>query len=150
MTGPDREPDARPAGSPVAPDASREVDLEEFLRILPFLESSELLAISATYAQADERARSAAREAASAAAKKRGLMDDLGRLQGSIIQWAGAAISETATITFDSVRPDQVLGALRRQAVPPLLDAGTALLLRDALRADDRAALLEPFAAAVE
>jgi hypothetical protein len=150
VTAAGRDPDAPPGGSTDGPQPSRDVDLEEFLRILPFLESAELLAISATYADADEEARIAARTSASAVAKQRGLMDDLGRLQGSIIQWAGAVISESAAITFDSVRPDQVLGDLRRQAMPPLLDAGTALLLRDALPAEHRATLLEPFAAVID
>ncbi len=150
MSAADRDPGAAPGGSADGPPALREVDLEEFLRILPFLESAELLAISATYADADEEARIAARTSASAVARQRGLMDELGRLQGSIIQWAGSVISESAAITFDSVRPDQVLGDLRRQAIPPLLDAGTALLLRDALPAEHRASLLEPFATAID
>ena len=37
------------------------MDLEEFLRLLPFLEAAELMAISATYHDADVEAREAAR-----------------------------------------------------------------------------------------
>jgi hypothetical protein len=125
------------------------LDLEEFMRILPHLDSSELLAMSATYREADAEARDAARRVASAKAKERGLGDDLSRLQGSIIQWAGSDISQSSAITLAGVRPDQVLGDLRVQAVPPLLDAATALLLRDALPDDARDALIEPWSAAV-
>jgi hypothetical protein len=131
------------------PTARGEIVLEEFLRILPHLEAADLLAISAVYQQADEDARVAARRAASSAAKKRRLMDELGRLQGSIIQWAGSDISRSGAFTFAEVRPDQMLGDIRIQAVPPLLDAATALLLGDSLGAEARETLLEPWSSAI-
>ena len=125
-----------------------EIGIDEFMRILPHLDSGELMAISAAYHDADADARVAARTAASAAARKRNLMDELGRVQGSIIQWAGSDISRSGAFTFADVRPDQMLGDIRVQAVPPLLDAATALLLGDALDRDARDALLEPWATA--
>ncbi len=132
---------------PVEP--TKAIDLEEFLRILPFLESADLMALSAAYREADLEARDVARRAASGIAKGRRLIDDLGRIQGSIIQWAGSDISRSSALTFADVRPDRLLGDLRVQAVPPLLDAATALLLGDALDAKAREALLEPWSSAI-
>jgi len=124
-------------------------DLEEFLRLLPHLEAADLMAISATYQQADAAARDAARSAASEAARARRVGDELGRLQGSIIQWAGSDISRSSAFTLESLRTNPMLGDIRLQAVPPLLDAATALLLKDALAPEHRAVLIEPLEAAV-
>jgi hypothetical protein len=126
-----------------------EMDLEEFLRLLPHLEAADLLAMSAAYQRADASARDAARAAASGAAKDRKLGDDLARLQGSIIQWAGSDLSRTSALTLEGLRTNPMLGDIRVQAVPPLLDAATALLLKDALSDVDRAALIEPFGTAI-
>jgi hypothetical protein len=127
-----------------------DVDLAEFLRILPHLETADLMAMSAAYDQADEAARNTARAAASAAARQRRLMDQLGELQGSIIQWAGSSISQSGVMTLEAVfQTDQMLGDVRRQAMPPLLDAATALLLGDALEPGAREALLEPWSSAI-
>jgi hypothetical protein len=126
-----------------------ELDLEEFLRMLPHLEAADLLAMSAAYQRADTSERDAARAAASAAAKDRKLGDDLARLQGSIIQWAGSDLSRTSAFTLEGLRTNPMLGDIRVQAVPPLLDAATALLLKDALSDEDRAALIEPLGAAI-
>jgi hypothetical protein len=127
----------------------RELGLQEFLDMLPYLETADLMAVSAAYRGGDADARDAARGRAATAARARGLMDELSRLQGSIIQWAGTDISQSAAYTFAGVRPDRVLGDVRVDAVPSLLDAATALLLTDALSADDRALLLEPVGAAI-
>jgi hypothetical protein len=129
---------------------AREMDLEEFLRILPHLEAAELMAICAAYQNGDDEAREAARNAASAVAKKRRLGDELGHLQGSIIQWATSQISPSSLFTFEHVGPqDRMLGDLRVQAVPPLLDAATALLVGRWLEADVRDALLEPWSSSI-
>ena len=80
-------------------------------------------------------------------ARQEGLDGELERLEGSIIQWANADITRTAT--FVGVRPDLVLVDIRVQAVPPLIDAAVALLLDDALGEDDRALLLDPVTAAI-
>ena len=130
-------------------DEPKAIDLEEFLRLLPHLDAADLMAISAEYQQADGEARDAARASASTAANKRGLIDELGRLQGSIIQWAGADLSPTSAFTLEGLHTNPMLGDLRVQAVPPLLDAATALLLKDALADEERALLLEPLGAAV-
>jgi hypothetical protein len=131
------------------PVVRADVDLEEFLRILPHLEAADLMAMSATYRQGDAGVRDAARLAASGIAKERRLIDELGRVQGSIIQWAGSDISRSAAFTIAGVRPDQMLGDLRVEALPPLLDAATALLLGNLLDANAREALLEPWGSAV-
>ena len=131
------------------PAEPRELDLQEFMNLLPYLEAAELMAVSAAYQQADATARAGAREAASAAARKVAQMDELGRLHSSIIQWAGADISPTSAFTMEALRTNPMLGDVRVQSVPALLDAATALLLKDALSADDRAVLLEPIGAAV-
>ena len=127
-----------------------ELDLEEFMRLLPHLEGADLMAMSAAYQNADLDERNAARALAATAAKNHRLGEELNRLQSSIIQWAGSDISRSSAITLAGVRPDQVLGDLRMQAVPPLLDAATALLLKDALSDDHRALLLEPLGAALD
>jgi len=125
------------------------LDLDEFLGMLPHLESADLLALSAAYQEGDAGARAAARTEASAAAGKSRLGDELSRLQGSIIQWAGSDVAASAAWTFASVRPDQVLHDLRVQAVPPLLDAATVLLLGPALSEEARDTLLRPLWSAV-
>lgn len=126
-----------------------ELDLEEFLRVLPHLEAAELMAMSAAYQQADPEARDVVRIAASAAAKQRGLSEELARLQGSIIQWAGSDLSTSSAFTLEGLRTNPMLGDIRVQAVPPLLDAATALLLGDGLDAEERAVLLEPLGAVI-
>lgn len=128
---------------------SRELDLDEFMRVLPHLEAADLMAISAAYAQADPEARGAAREAATAVAKRSGLMDELGRLQGAIIQWAGSDISQSSAFTLEALQTNPMLGDIRIQAVPPLLDAATALLMGSALPDQHREPLLEPVSAAL-
>lgn len=128
---------------------ARAIDLEEFMRLLPHLDAADLMSISATYQQADEVPRNAARAAASAVARQRGLLDELGRLQGSIIQWAGSDISRTSAFTLEGLQTNPMLGDIRIQAVPPLLDAATALLLRTSLAEEHREALMEPMSAAL-
>lgn len=128
---------------------AKAIDLEEFMRLLPHLDAADLMSISATYQQADEGSRDAARAAASAVARQRGLIDELSRLQGSIIQWAGSDISRTSAFTLEGLQTNPMLGDIRIQAAPPLLDAATALLLKDALREEHREVLLEPLGAAV-
>lgn len=127
----------------------KELDLEEFLQLLPQLDAADLLAISATYEQADAVSRDAARAVASKVANFSGLIDELGRLQGSIIQWAGSDISRSSAFTLEGLQTNPMLGDIRVQAVPPLLDAATALLLRTALPLDQRELLLDPLRAAV-
>lgn len=120
------------------------IDLEEFMRMLPFLDAAELMAISAAYRDSDSRARDEARSAASAVAKTSGLIDELGRIQGSIIQWAGSDISRSSAFTLEGLRTNPMLGDIRIEAVPPLLDAATALLLTGSLDDVNRDLLLEP------
>lgn len=119
------------------------------MQLLPHLDAADLMAVSAAYQEADAEARNAARAAASTVANKRGLIDELGRLQGSIIQWAGSQISPTSAFTLEGLHTNPMLGDLRVEAVPPLLDAATALLLKDALSDEHRELLLEPLGAAV-
>lgn len=132
-----------------APAEAVALDLGELMNLLPYLDAAELMAVSAAYQQADAEARARAREAASAAARKVGRLDELGRLHGSIIQWAGADVSPTSAFTMEALRTNPMLGDVRVQAVPALLDAATALLLQDALSPDTRAVLLEPIGSAV-
>ena len=127
----------------------KEPTLEEFLRGLPNLDAADLMAISAAYQQADADPRLAARAAASIVAKQRDLGNELSRLQGSIIQWAGSDISRSSAFTLEALATNPMLGDLRIEAVPPLLDAATALLLNDALADEERAILLEPLGAAI-
>jgi hypothetical protein len=122
----------------------RDIDLDEFLGMLPHLESADLLALSAAYEEADAGEREAARTEASAAARTSRLGDELSRLQGSIIQWAGSDVAASAAWTLAGARPNQMLHDLRVQAVPPLLDAATVLLLGRALSKEARDVLLRP------
>ena len=124
------------------------IDLDEFLRLLPHLDAADLMEISAAYEHADPEARDAARAAATKVANARGLIDELGRLQGSIIQWAGSDISRSSAFTLEGLQTNPMLGDIRIQAVPPLLDAATALLLKNALALEHRESLLEPLEAA--
>ena len=120
------------------------------MRLLPMLDAADLMSISAAYQEADPEAREAARGVASKVANYRGLIDELGRVQSSIIQWAGSDISRSSAFTMEGLQTNPMLGDIRIQAVPPLLDAATALLLKSSLSLDDRDALLEPLRAAVD
>ncbi len=131
------------------PADRRELDLQEFMNLLPYLEAAELMAVSAAYQQADAPTRAGARAAASAAARKVGLIDELSRLHSSIIQWAGADVSPTSAFTLEGLRTNPMLGDVRVQAVPALLDAATALLLVTSLADEERDVLLEPVGAAI-
>jgi hypothetical protein len=133
------------------PEARSEpIDLEEFFRILPHLEMSELLAMSAAYENADPEARDAARESATGTARRRGRKDDLRNAQSAILQWAGSDISPSSLFTLERIsRSDQVLGDVRRKAIPALLDAATACLLDADLEPDIAAVLRAPWSAAV-
>jgi hypothetical protein len=131
------------------PSAPKQLDLEEFMRLLPHLDAADLMAISATYHEGSSDSREAARAAAAAVATRRGLMDELGRLQGSIIQWASSDISRSSQYTMEGLRMNPMLGDIRMEAVPPLLDAATALLLDRSLPDDMRELLLDPLTAAV-
>ena len=133
----------------MGPSAPAPLDLPAFLRLLPALDAAHLLAMSAAYSEGDTDARVAARAAASILAKQRGLRDELSRLQGSIIQWAGSDISNSSAFTLEGLQTNPMLGDLRVQAVPSLLDAATALLLGNALADQQRELLLEPLVAAV-
>ena len=70
-------------------------------------------------------------------------------MQGSIIQWAGSDISRSSAFTLEGLQTNPMLGDIRIQAVPPLLDAATALLLKAALAVEHREVLLEPLQASV-
>ena len=131
MTG-DRAPGAPPMG------------IDEFVRMLPFLEASELLSISASYRGGDAEVRESARAEAGNVAKQRGLVSELDRLHGSIAQWAGADIPTSGAFTLATIGVNPMLWDLRLQCIPPLLDAATALLLGQALRDDIREALAAP------
>lgn len=130
-------------------DGPEAMDLEEFMRLLPHLEAADLMAISATYQQADSAAREAARAAASVVAHARDLVEELGHIQGSIIQWAGSDISRSSAFTLEGLQTNPMLGDIRVQAIPPLLDAATALLLKGSLADEHRRVLLDPLSAAV-
>ena len=127
----------------------KDLTLEEFMGLLPHLEAADLMSISATYQQADPVARDAARAAASEVAHARDMIDELGSIQGSIIQWAGSNISRSSAFTLEGLQTNPMLGDIRLQAVPPLLDAATAILLKDALADEHRELLLDPLTAAV-
>src|SRR4029078_8414758 len=99
------------------------------MRLLPHLDAADLMSISATYAQADPEARDAARATGSKVGNHHGQIEGVGRVQSSIIQWAGSDISRTSAFTMESLQTNPMLGDIRMQAVPPLPDAATALLL---------------------
>jgi hypothetical protein len=130
-------------------DRPEDLDLAGFLRMLPKLDGADLMAISAAYAEADGQERAVARSAAAIAAKRSGNSDELSRLQGSIIQWAGANISPSSAFTLEGLQTNPMLGDIRIQAVPPLLDAATALLLDGTLAAESCAVLLQPLGSVV-
>ena len=128
------------------PSASEELDLESFLGMLPHLSRQELLAISAAHGDVNAEARETARVRVAETARKRGVMDELDRLQGSIIQWASADIAQSSRFTMANTY-DSVLADLRMQAVPALVDVAAALVLGSALDAEDREVLLRPLRA---
>jgi hypothetical protein len=127
----------------------RAFDLEEFLRMLPFLDVGELMAISAAYRDGSAEARELARASAAAVAKRRGLTEELTRIQSSIVQWATSDMSRSSQYTMERLGTNLMLGDIRMEALAPLLDAATALLLNRSLTDEERELLLEPLTAAV-
>ncbi len=127
------------------------VDLDEFLRILPYLDAAELMSIGAAYRASDPDERDKARAEASALAKRRGVDDKIRDVQSSIVQWAGSDIARSQLLTFENVRAStSMLGDVRQDNIPPLLDAAMALILGETLEPSTREVLLAPFASTVE
>lgn len=110
-----------------------ELTLERFLRVLPSLDSEQLLAISAAHAHGRGRALEDARQAAADIARADGLLDELQALQGTIIQWAGAQLASSSRYTGERPLDLPLLADLREQARPALLDAATGLFLVERL-----------------
>lgn len=116
-------------------------ELTAFLAELPDLAPSELLRLAATQQSADRSARDRAHASARMVADRNGSTAQLVDLQDKIIHWAevhGAASGAGAGVAM--VAPFLLVEA-RRQAVPALVDAGTALLLGDALDSTSRGVL---------
>ena len=121
-----------------------ELTLERFLRELPALDSEQLLAISAAHEQARGEALKRAREHAADVAREAGLLDELRALQGTIVQWTTGPLADSRRYTGEGYLDNRVLGDLREQARPALLDAAAALFLVERLQHDNRDALLGP------
>jgi hypothetical protein len=124
------------------------LDLPSLLDLLPSFDTADLMAIDAAYRGADVEARTAARDAATTTAKELGLGEELDRLQGSILQWAGSTIFQNAAYPFAGLS-DRMLREARIAAVPALVDAAVALLLDAGISDEQRALLLESVGAAV-
>src|SRR4051812_21604812 len=106
------------------------MDLEEFFRVLPYLDTWELLTMSAAYTNADPETRTAARADATLVARRQGKADELRTAHSTVVQWAGSDIPRSSLLTLERFHlREQVLGEVRRQAIPALVDAATALLL---------------------
>ena len=116
--------------------------LERFLRLLPGLDAEQLLAISAAHQDARGEALEQARSAAADLAREGGLLEELQGLQGTIVQWTSGPLANSRRYTLEAPLDDRVLGDLREQARPALLDAAAALFLEERLEPDDRNALL--------
>jgi hypothetical protein len=124
------------------------LDLPSLLDLLPSFDTADLMAIEAAYRGADVEALTAARATATAAAKELGLGEELDRLQGSILQWAGSTIFQNAAYPFAGLS-DRMLREARIAAVPALVDAAVALLLDAGISDEQRELLLESVGAAV-
>lgn len=121
-----------------------ELTLEAFLRILPALDSQQLLAISAAHEHAGREAIERARAAAGDLARDGGVLEELQALQGTIAQWVGSRMAQSRRYTGEGLADDPILLDVREQARPALLDAATALFLAERLAHDHRDALLGP------
>lgn len=115
-------------------------ELSVFLARLPDLEPSELLRLAATQRSADHSALDRAHGAVRMAARRTGSAAQLASLQDEIIHWAEAhgAVSGAWAGVADA---PLLLADARRQAVPALVDAGTAFLLGAALDSTSRGVL---------
>jgi len=121
-----------------------ELTLEGFLRVMPALDTEQLMAISAAYQHAGRDALERARAAAGAVARADGALEELQQLQATIIQWAASQLSPSRLYTGEGLGDNRILYELREQARPALLDAATALFLEARLTDADREALLGP------
>jgi hypothetical protein len=115
-------------------------ELTAFLAHLPDLEPGELLKLAATQRSADHSPLDRAHASARMAADRIGSTAQLFDLQDEILHWAEAkgAVSGAWAGVADA---PLLLADARRQAVPALVDAGTAFLLGDALDSTSRGVL---------
>lgn len=116
-------------------------ELTAFLTELPDLAPSELLRLAATQRSADHSALDRAHASARMVADRIGSAAQLADLQDKIIHWAEAQGAASGAGAGVATGAPLLLADARRQAVPALVDAGTALLLGDALDSTSRGVL---------
>ena len=115
--------------------------LRAFLDGLSSLDVSQLLGIAAVHRGQDATSLESARSHARRAVGSLGRRDDVDRLTGQIVQWAGADGARSGVQTFTSPSRDLVLADARAQAAPALLDAAVGLLVEASLDPESAEAL---------
>ena len=126
---------------PSAGDAA----LASFASRVDRLTGAQLVVLCDAWAADDEARRHQAWLEVRALADATGRTEDLRALEDGLVRWAGVPARSglmPLSILVPSLRAE---AAQRRQSLPPLLDAGAALLLRDRLSPESFAALMHPW-----
>lgn len=123
-----------------------EAALGDFSREVEYLAEDDALYLRAAWDGGNPAERTRAWQRAKSAVAVTQRTDVLERLKAELTNWANARFQPRGHM----VEPVRMTGGLshddvRRDALPPLLDAGVALLVRDALDPDSFEALMAPW-----
>jgi hypothetical protein len=111
------------------------------------LSDPELRMIRTIWESEDEEARQKAFQTARATIDARHRRDLLDDAQSTMRQWIGSYLTATTAEYggfLTGARAGMDVGEVRRDLVPPLIDAVVAIIAADGLEADERELLLEP------
>lgn len=130
------------------PDRTRiEEELDRLFNGVFRLSDPELRMIRTIWESEDQGARQEAFQAARTTISERDRRELLDDAQSTIRQWIGSYLTATTAeygAFLTGARAGMDVGEVRRDLVPPLLDAVVAIIAADGLGADERELLLEP------
>lgn len=122
-------------------------DVDRLLGRIAHLSDSELMVLRSAWEEADPGAREAAWKRVKSVVDEHGLENDLEGARGRLGAWVNNYLTATA-VEYGNFLINAGSGmdaaTVRRQALPPLLDAVAATVAADGLTPDERSTLLEP------
>ena len=122
-------------------------DVDRLFDRIAHLADSELMVLRSAWEEADPGAREAAWKRVKSVVAEHELEDDLEDARGRLGAWVNNYLTATA-VEYGNFLINAGSGmdaaTVRRQALPPLLDAVAATVAAGGLTPDERSALLEP------